>query len=41
MVQPAQQNCNALVNAFVDALTGANVRVRSVACGTQRITFSV
>jgi hypothetical protein len=41
MVQPGQQNGNALVDAFVDVVMEANVRVRSVACGTQRITFSV
>ena len=37
MVQPGQQNGNALV----DALTVANVRLQSVACGTQRITLAV
>jgi hypothetical protein len=28
-------------DAFINALTVANVRVRSVACGTQRITLAV
>src|ERR1700733_7044253 len=38
-VQPGQQNGNALVCALIDALMEANVCVRSVACGTQHITF--
>ena len=30
-----------MFDAFINALTVANVRVRSVACGTQRITLAV
>jgi len=41
MVQPGQENGNALVDAFIAALTVANVGVSLVACSTQGITLAV
>jgi len=41
MVQPGQQNGNALIDAFMDALTATNVRVCLVTRCTQRVTLAV